>query len=78
MYLRLRKVAPLHVIGYKKGKIKIIDVPDIDANRLALSLFNARCLRRHTLDIKDTKYLTGNDILYLIESQMSIDRLSQI
>ena len=77
MYLRLRKVAPLYVIGYKKGKIKIIDVPDIDANRLALSLFNARCLRRHALDIKDTKHLTGNDILYLIESQMSIDRLSQ-
>ena len=55
--------------------MKIINVADIDANSLTISLFNKRSLRRHALDLKEIKHLTGNDILYLKESQISIDRV---
>ena len=54
---------------------KTINLADVDTNSLTILLFNARSLKRHALDITNIKHLTGNDILYLMESQMSISRV---
>ena len=70
------KVNEIAVIEYSRLRENLFDriyIDHVDCNSLTVSLLNTQSLVRHAVDINRTKELMENDILYLIESQITND-----
>ena len=70
------KVNEIAVIEYSRLRENLFDriyIDHVDCNSLTVSLLNTQSLVSHAVDINRTKEPMENDILYLIESQITND-----
>ena len=70
---RVNESAVVEYSRLRKNRFDTIYTDYVDCNSLTISLLDTRSLKRHAADISRATRLTENDILCLIESQITND-----